>query len=126
MKGFYDKMLVTTANKLGKKFGAKVGVTKVKTSRKGMLPADTNYEFMGDGTIRVNGRTFANEAEADAFAGRQEALTQEVWTLPITPEMKAKVMNEGQPMFTSGAPTGHSATPEGDMYNVLEAMGNRS
>lgn len=34
MKGFYDKILVDAANKIGKKFGAKVGETKVETGNR--------------------------------------------------------------------------------------------
>jgi hypothetical protein len=33
MKGFYDKILVDVANKLGKKFGAKVGTTQCRTGQ---------------------------------------------------------------------------------------------
>jgi hypothetical protein len=35
MKGFYDKILPSFAQKLGKKFGAKVGATEVSTNREG-------------------------------------------------------------------------------------------
>ena len=131
MKGFYDKILPSTANKLLKKLdkSAKVGVTKVWKSREGMLPEDANYEFMGDGTIRVNGRTFANEAEADAFAGSTEAFTQEVWEIPITDKMRAEVGEKGMPLFTSGVPI--PSQDNGQDFDALlnelpQILGNQS
>lgn len=55
MKGFYDNILPKSLDKLGKKFGAKVGKTEM------------------DGV--------------------------EVWTMPITPEMRQSVTTKGQPLF---------------------------
>ncbi len=55
MKGFYDNILPKSLDKLGKKFGAKVGKTDM------------------DGV--------------------------EVWTMPITPEMRQSVTTKGQPLF---------------------------
>lgn len=60
MEGFYDKILVDTANRVGKKFGART-----------------------------------EDIDVAAYHGA----TESVHSLPITPEMRASVMGEGQPMF---------------------------
>jgi hypothetical protein len=77
MAGFYDKILPNAANKLGKKYGAKVGVTKIG---KGGVPG---Y------------KTLRNDEIA-------EVPSEEVWSLPITPELKAKATGEGFSLFTGG------------------------
>mgnify|MGYP003642311150 CR=1 FL=1 len=68
MKGFYDKMLPKYAGKFGKKFGAKVGVAKIT----GQAPA-TNEDMKLLDDLGVKG-TGSN--------------TTEVWSLPITDEMR--------------------------------------
>lgn len=105
MIGFYDKMLVDTANKLGKKFGA-------KASRMGIIPrfgdsrgvivrrrGDTWQLYDADNSVVVeDGLTWeaavakADKANADAANGVQAHI------LPITPEMRRSVM-EGMPLF---------------------------
>lgn len=72
MTGFYDKMLVSIGNKLGKKFGSKVGMTKVQAGGRG-----------------------------DYREGNRQANFVEAHVLPITDDMRASVMR-GQPLFQKG------------------------
>jgi hypothetical protein len=85
MKGFYDKMLVSAANKLGKKYGAKVGVTKI--------PEPYTGELKG----------LPGETAIDAMRRQQRFTAQrEVWSLPITDALKQKATGEGFSLFTGG------------------------
>jgi DNA-binding ferritin-like protein (Dps family) len=83
MKGFYDKMLKNYASKWGKKFGAKVGVTKIPAVYKGRLPDD----------------------QLQSLKAAQIAGGHEVWTLPITEKMRDSAVRRGVPLFTA-APVG--------------------
>jgi hypothetical protein len=78
MAGFYDKILPNVANKLGKKYGAKVGVTKISSSKKVGEQQGPNFEY----------QNVANE--------------EEVWSLPITDAMRSQATKEGFPLFTGG------------------------
>jgi len=77
MKGFYDKMLPAAANKLGKKFGAKVGTAQFGLPMKGELP-------MG-----APGR----------FQNMQDM--QDAHSLPITDAMRSQAVNKGFPLFSN-------------------------
>ena len=110
MKGFYDKILPAEVNKFFNK--AKWGKAKVRTEG-----IDTGREFMGKGTgrweivskesgreeiiktveDRQEARDFAKTLRHSNWVVREEQKTkgQEVWTLPITPEMKSKALGEG-------------------------------
>ena len=79
MKSFYDKMLVNEVNKFfnKKKWGkAKVGVGFIG------LPDPEGYEGVLPSSKAIDEGGF------------------EIWTLPITPEMKEKALKEGMPMFS--------------------------
>jgi len=67
MKSFYDRRLVNSANKIGKKYGAKVGKSQ--------------FDFLD-----VRG-------DAGGFTAH---------SMVITPELKAKVLKEGLPLFKDG------------------------
>lgn len=69
MKGFYDKILVDAANKLGKKFGAKVSDTRIKQSLDEVMRSGKS---IGQPTIH---------------------------SLEITPELKSAAINEGFTLF---------------------------
>jgi hypothetical protein len=77
MRAFYDKMLVDKANAIGKKHGARVEQSEVKTS--GGKPTDY--------------------ADYDAWVASKN---QPVHVLRITPELRAAAM-KGFPLFTAGA-----------------------
>ena len=75
MRGFYDRILVNTANRLGKKFGAKVGQAQIDAVRRDAM-----------------GRA----------AGEQMRSARKfpVHSLPITPEMRESVL-QGQTLFST-------------------------
>jgi hypothetical protein len=73
MRGFYDKMLPAAANKLGKKYGAKVETTSLD------VPSTTAIY-------------------PDKTSLREQ---QGAWSLPITPAMRDAAM-AGQPLFQAG------------------------
>lgn len=73
MKGFYDQILPSFMNKYAKKWGARVGESRINTK---------------DSSIGMEG--------SDA---RVESSTALVHSVDITPSMKESVLSEGQPMF---------------------------
>jgi 8-oxo-dGTP pyrophosphatase MutT (NUDIX family) len=78
MKGFYDTMLPNMANKLFGKWGAKVEQRTIKVNR--------------------SPTSFKTQEEYLNHPGDNKT----VHVLPITPELRAKALNEGFPLF-SGA-----------------------
>ena len=85
MKSFYDKMMVKTANKFGKKYGAKVevkGMDKTATAQ----PNGNGYFEVVDQKGEELTTPFDTMAEADAYVKNMKG--QEVWSMKITPEMK--------------------------------------
>lgn len=114
MRGFYDKILPAAANKLGKKFGAKVETGEITAGRENRFGV-----FFGD--ERALPDDYATAAEARA-AGQAAGLTgratvratdgkpeaQQVWSLPITDKMRESAL-AGQPLFQRGA------TPQGSV-----------
>ena len=90
MKGYYDKIIPEYLNKYGKKWGARVGETRIKTDN---APADVVARY-------------ADQPD-HPFTKRQWATTH---ALDITPQMRSSVM-EGQPQFRAGAePTQSGST----------------
>lgn len=115
MAGFYDQALPNTAQKLGKKFGARVGTTEIA------LPNTTNNagrgqrlqvnEFAGQHYV-VDTNTgqrvaptgvdgFATRAEAEHALRAASSETQTVHSLDITPAMRESVLQQGQPLFAT-------------------------
>ena len=108
-KDLYDKKIKQYADKWGKKFGAKVGVTDLNTGRR----VDANLEVVdtpsGNFVVidRINGgqlADFGNRQDAEAYVvGREVEATgktmEQVWTLPITKSMKDSVLRKGVPTF---------------------------
>lgn len=100
MRGFYDKIVPDYLNKFGKKFGAKVGDTKIRTSGDSY---DYHFED-GDYVVQnhdTGGKSwaFGTAKEAAAFADEMNAKGITVQHLPITPEMRKSVTEEGMPLF---------------------------
>lgn len=139
MAGFYDNALVNAANKLVKKFGARVEPGKVskKTSDSevqlfyndnpnlpNQLPVgwavldNKTGEILHEGlTEETQARQLAAEAEAQ-FAGRSD---QPTWSIQITPEMRKAAMEEGFPLFV-GVPRDLSGD-DGEDVGEGEAAG---
>ena len=95
MKEFYDKMLVKSANKFGKKYGAKVEVKKLKRYQR------TQGEAIDTG-IPQSEMTDENLLDELGYTGPLEEVLQEVWTMKITPEMKAGI-SKGVMLGQTGA-----------------------
>lgn len=106
MKGFYDKIVPDFLNRYGKRWGAKVGETKIDAG----LPAGSEIRRTNDGmwTIRdphtgQKEGLWDTEAEArrwlDENGGGKGAPAKTVPSIDITPAMRKSVMEEGQPLF---------------------------
>lgn len=98
MRAFYDKILVDVANKLGKKWGAKVGQT----------------------TINVAGGKPTQYADFSAYERAVKGFGNVVPSLDIPAEMKAAAM-EGQPLFKRQKPEDTTRRPENPYRFVISA-----
>jgi len=114
MKGFYDKIVPDFLNKYGKKWGAKVGETKLGTGGKWTV-------YNEDGQAL---QTYATESEAaqrtrvhlGEFFESNGQPNESIHSLTVTPDMKRSVMEEGQPLFHQEAPiTGRSEQAENEI-----------
>jgi len=83
MKEFYDKMMVKTANKFGKKYGVKVEVKKIKTRPGSGERLDTLSDISGVDVV-------------------DEDTLQEVWSMKLTPEMKRDILKGGVALSGAG------------------------
>jgi diguanylate cyclase (GGDEF)-like protein len=106
MKGFYDKILPSVANKIGKKWGAKVSQTSLTGELSAARNADGTWSILIDGKMKRPSKVWTTKEEAEAaYSFRQdEFLGPIVHSLDITPSMKESVLREGQPMFGSEPP----------------------
>lgn len=114
MKGFYDKILVDVANKLGKKWGAKVGQTSIHTGN-GDLSVKRHHD--------ISSRTWSQMSEHERNVLRNEYerdFGQAVHSLDIPAEMKAAAM-EGQPLFKRQQPEAQTQRPENPYRFVISA-----
>jgi hypothetical protein len=94
MKGFYDKMLKNYAAKWGKKFGAKVGVTDIKSREYTQgEPVETGVPIN-----EMNDQQLLGEL---GYSNIKDVETK-VWTLPVTKKMRDSIMKKGVPLFTAG------------------------
>ncbi|MDO8673205.1 MAG: hypothetical protein Q7O66_17505 [Dehalococcoidia bacterium] len=114
MAGFYDTILPEVANKLGKKFGARVGTTNVGIGKINLniIEKDGKYLLRDEGDVVA---IFDNYAEAaNALRDNRGIRTEVVHSLVITPQMKQAAMEEGFPLFS--APEIGGATVGGIAY----------
>lgn len=94
MIGFYDQILPSIANKIGKKFGSQVGTTGITDGNLYKIRQKNNgYWEISD----ENNSIIANNLEFHQLAGYQKQ-TYTVHTLPITPSMFDAYRN-GIPLF---------------------------
>lgn len=129
MAAFYDKILVNIANKLGKKFDAKVGRVAIgdpgKLRYEGPTPTEEKVKSlkvsyagtkMGEQLAQIYSRVYQwastmNFAEAmeeygsaflaEKFGGKLVPATIEMPSIEITQSMRGSVM-QGQPLFNPG------------------------
>jgi len=131
MKNFYDKMIRKSADKLGKKYGVKAEVAEIETRPKEILGYDvrrsdgslaTGYDVgvdmarLDDPTINASvfprglpGRVAAERYLREELGGRgsiveevANQLTQKVWSLPLTPELKKALLKGGVTFGVAG------------------------
>lgn len=105
MAGFYDKILPSYISKYVKKWGAKVGKTKIGVRAQNLAEYVTGTD--GNGTYMVHktepfeivseGHTY-DEAEKIALKLNDEAFSTTVHSVDITEPMRESV-KQGQPMF---------------------------
>lgn len=117
MKGFYDSILPAFANKLGKKYGAKVGETQLGESRWVIWDTKNNEwvlegrskeeadKMLRDGVLSETRDTepgrFEVRAISDGNPGSQKPFTAH--SLDITPALKDAALGEGFPLFQEGS-----------------------
>jgi hypothetical protein len=115
MKGFYDKIVPETANKLGKQFGAKVGETEIGGSplRAVYDPASGKYMVSRGGhasyddDVLDSGYNTKEQAEAairNKYKGDKGSDSKTVPYFPITDSMRESVLSQGQPLFAKESP----------------------
>lgn len=103
MIGFYDKQLPIIANKLGKKFGAKVEPTNISGEPENYGPlrvaSDGKRYWLASDT---NGKVSDYFDTAIAAMDAREAMKNgpAAHSLPITDAMRKAVVEEGQPLFS--------------------------
>ena len=111
MTDFYDKILVNAANKLGKRFGVKVGRGEIEGA--GTTAIDRQYELWRPGAAESYSGPWQTREEAAAQARPGDVIRQvgaaTVHTLPITPDMRATVKAQG---FSTFAPRFAVAPPK--------------
>jgi len=111
MKGFYDKILPYYANKLGKRFGARVGETSITTGNPksdlyitpdDLNAAETSYQVWDKAYDAQPLDSFPSREQAQAFIDKAEPVEpvdEKVHSLDITPAMRESAMSEGFPLF---------------------------
>lgn len=109
MKGFYDKILPEYARKFGKKFGAQVNDTTVKTFETG------GFDNFAAQHLRVYPNATVEETKA-AYKKNKSFNLVTVHAMDITPDMRAEATTRGFELFQAGAvtapPTLKTDTPE--------------
>ena len=121
MRAFYDKQLPMIANKIGKKFGAKVEDTAVQT--KPEVPFD---QFSKEARANFGEASPERMREMYEQYGREQ--TAQTHSIAITPQMRDSVM-KGQPLFSprmSGDEPGKSAPEEiiyrDEVSNLIQSV----
>jgi len=99
MKGFYDKMVPDYLNKYGKKWGAKVGETVLKTGTN--LPQKRDWKR--EGSDKLTGYSIQVDENNYAHGYKTKEAARTVPSIDVTPAMKKSVMEEGQPLFQSSS-----------------------
>lgn len=133
MKGFYDKIIPAFLNKYGKKWGAKVGESRIRTGRDFMGKGNgmwevfsINQEGLQEKTLKVlpsrqEARDYAKTLPYSNWAIREAQDTRvSVHSIPITASMKESVLIEGQPMFS----VIKKAQSEADQTAIKSSVGN--
>jgi hypothetical protein len=96
MKGFYDKMLPTYLNKLGKPFGVQVGQTNITEKN----PTDEDVRtHHGIGILRWN---IKPEEEKEQLKQQMVGKPIALHHFPINDQMRTSILKEGLPQYMRG------------------------
>lgn len=120
MKAFYDKMLPSMVNKLVKKWGGKVGQTKIASGLGDQVEIRQTIDTDGESTVEwgSNERHFNTEAGADAFVKELKSPVS-VHSLDITPAMRESISG-GLPLFQGDATARGSFNPNTSTITLLK------
>jgi len=107
----YDQMLTQAANRIGKRYGAKVeDVTMptnvpqiVQTGNTWIVKSTITGQPLYEGATRQAAMDFINEMQELGSVAKGEGLTT-VHSIPITPDLYQALMGEGRPLFQSPLP----------------------
>ena len=109
MAGFYDKMVPSYLNDIGKKYGVRVGERAIE----GDVPHSVTIPSIADAN-RIGGEMFGisdfNSLSKEQFdmvrkafdEQARAAYTTKLHTFDITPEMREDILNNGLPMYQRG------------------------
>jgi broad specificity phosphatase PhoE len=99
-KALYDRAIPNFLSKYGKKWGAKVGDTTLQgDTGKWEKKTETGWE-------------------STATPGARSTKPETIHSLAITPEMRASVLSEGQPLFSAASEPVDPATAKGAEFEV--------
>ncbi len=115
LKRVYDSDIPRVANELGKKFGARVGETKLSTGES--VGWTIVHDAHGDGGPGYYARAPKGEQYVGPFDTRAEAekaavSSNPVPSIPITPELRKAAVGEGFPLFQSEKQSGAKGEPK--------------
>ena len=131
MEGFYDKILVDRAKKLGKQYGSKVDKGNIVTNTfqyeiKEVFPETFQVRYPGrDGGFEINEFTTMEEAEKFALNFPADEQKTEVWTMNLTDKLK-KAAVDGLPYYVALPPiaAGVQRESERQQINQIQAQQN--
>lgn len=110
MRGFYDKILVDTANKLGKKFGVRVGRTRINSvnlDKYDLQNTGSRWQLIERSSgNRLNGSPFFKSG-AEAADWISNNIGTVAHSLDIPAAMRDSVL-QGQPLFKKRQPSPQS------------------
>jgi len=120
MKGFYDRILPATVNKLAKKFGGKTETSEVTLSTDNEKPSFVVYNSEGTrvAAYKVEA-TAARDAEFINGTYRQDTPSVEVHSIEITPDMR-EAISKGLPLFQDHRGSMIFGAEGGSVLNMFE------
>ena len=109
MKGFYDDILPRFADKYLKRYGIKTEtvhfVDESKPQYRVLGSEERGYYLKNNDTEKVRPEVFKSREEAVALATKlADYPTMEVHAIRITPELRADVLEKGQPAYMPESP----------------------
>lgn len=128
MKGYYDQIVPQSFERVGKKFGAKVGESTIAGDLRPVTDGGREWRIMDPTTDSywVNpdtGHVWAGTSKELAVAQIAKAKSaRTVHSIDITPEMRASVKAEGFPQFKAGEGGTQPITLESLKQNLPKSL----